>query len=148
MAVDAQRFSLARFPSFFPSTIRAKSISAPGISGASVNIFHLSARLCALIPVETINVTEAVTNHVRMTEQLQPSLPGTWFTKGAGGLGWSCGAALGIKLAADHFTPEKNSFVCGITGDGSFIFSPPTTVYWISAYYSIPILTTIPNNGG
>ena len=105
------------------SAVAAKATPPPGGADALVNISYLSARLRAILPTETIYVTEAVTNHVRMTEQLQPSLPGTWFTKGAGGLGWSCGAALGIKLAADHFAPEKNTFVCNITGDGSFIFS-------------------------
>lgn len=130
------------------STVAAKATPPPGGADASINISYLSARLRAVLPTETIYVTEAVTNHVRMTEQLQPSLPGTWFTKGAGGLGWSCGAALGIKLAADYFTPEKNAFVCSITGDGSFIFSLPTTVYWISAHYSIPTLTIVLNNGG
>ena len=129
-------------------TIAVKADPPPGGANASVNISYLSARLRAILPTETIYVTEAVTNHVRMTEQLQPSLPGTWFTKGAGGLGWSCGAALGIKLAADQCTPEKNAFVCCITGDGSFIFSLPTTVYWISAHYSIPTLTIVLNNGG
>lgn len=129
-------------------TIAAKAVPPPGGANALVNISYLSGRLRAILPTETIYVTEAVTNHVRMTEQLQPSLPGTWFTKGAGGLGWSCGAALGIKLATDHFTPEKNTFVCSVTGDGSFIFSLPTTVYWISAHYAIPTLTIVLNNGG
>lgn len=130
------------------ATIIAKAAPPPGGANAPVNISYLSACLRAILPTGTIYVTEAVTNHVRMTEQLQPSLPGTWFTKGAGGLGWGCGAALGIKLAADHFTPKKNAFVCSITGDGSFIFSQPTTVYWISAHYSIPTLTIVLNNGG
>ncbi|KAI4277634.1 MAG: hypothetical protein L6R38_005417 [Xanthoria sp. 2 TBL-2021] len=80
--------------------IAAKATAPPGELAASVNISYLSARIRALLPVQTIFVTEAVTNHVRMTEQLQPSIPGTWFTKGAGGLGWGCSAALGIKLAA------------------------------------------------
>ncbi|KAL8683967.1 MAG: hypothetical protein Q9224_006644 [Gallowayella concinna] len=81
--------------------------AAPPSGGpdAPVNISYLSARIRALLPTETIYATEAATNHVRMTEQLQPSLPGTWFTKGAGGLGWGCGAALGIKLAADSSPP-------------------------------------------
>ena len=81
-------------------TVAAKATPPPGGADASVNISYLSARLRAILPTETIYVTEAVTNHVRMTEQLQPSLPGTWFTKGAGGLGWSCGAALGVRRQA------------------------------------------------
>ncbi|KAL8801716.1 MAG: hypothetical protein Q9182_004255 [Xanthomendoza sp. 2 TL-2023] len=129
-------------------TITNKAAPPSGGLDAPVNISYLSARMRALLPTETIYVTEAVTNHVRMTEQLQPSLPGTWFTKGAGGLGWGCGAALGIKLAADSTTPEKHAFVCCITGDGSFIFSVPSAVYWVSAQYSIPTLTIVLNNGG
>lgn len=123
--------------------IAAKATAPPGELAASVNISYLSARIRALLPVQTIFVTEAVTNHVRMTEQLQPSIPGTWFTKGAGGLGWGCSAALGIKLAAG-----KDACVCCITGDGSFIFSVPTAVYWISAHYCLPTLTIILNNRG
>lgn len=123
--------------------IAAKAAAPPGGLDAAVNMSYLSARVRALLPVQTIFATEAVTNHVRMTEQLQPSIPGTWFTKGAGGLGWGCSAALGIKLAAG-----KEAFVCCITGDGSFVFSVPTAVYWISAYYGLPTLTIVLNNGG
>ncbi|KAG7007585.1 hypothetical protein G7Y79_00009g026940 [Physcia stellaris] len=109
---------------------------------APINIAYLSAQIRKHLPTDTIYATEAVTNHVRMMEQLQPSLPGTSFTKGAGGLGWACGAALGMKLA------KPDAFVCSITGDGSFIFSHPTAVYWISANYSLPTLTVVLNNGG
>ena len=123
-------------------TSAAKAMPPPGAVDSPVNIACLSAQIRKHLPKETIYVTEAVTNHVRMMEQLQPSLPGTSFTKGAGGLGWSCGAALGMKLA------KPNAFVCSITGDGSFIFSHPTAVYWISAHYALPTLTVILNNGG
>ena len=120
----------------------AKAAIPHGGADAPVNIAYLSARIREHLPEDTIYATEAVTNHVRMMEQLQPSLPGTSFTKGAGGLGWSCGAALGMKLA------KPEAFVCSITGDGSFIFSQPTAVFWISAHYSLPTLTIVLNNGG
>ena len=120
----------------------AKATIPQGGADAPVNIAYLSARIRECLPKDTIYATEAVTNHIRMMEQLQPSLPGTSFTKGAGGLGWCCGAALGMKLA------KPEAFVCSITGDGSFIFSQPTAVYWISAHYSLPILTIVLNNGG
>ncbi|KAL8711092.1 MAG: hypothetical protein Q9220_004473 [cf. Caloplaca sp. 1 TL-2023] len=120
----------------------AKAASPSGGDNAPINISYLSARIRSCLPAETIYATEAVTNHVRMMEQLQPSLPGTSFTKGAGGLGWGCGAAVGMKLA------KPDAFVCCITGDGSFIFSQPTAVYWISAHYSLPTLTIVLDNGG
>ncbi|KAL8953600.1 MAG: hypothetical protein Q9222_000526 [Ikaeria aurantiellina] len=125
--------------------IKSSAVKAAPPSGgdnAPVNIAYLSARIRSCLPAETIYATEAVTNHVRMMEQLQPSLPGTSFTKGAGGLGWGCGAALGMKLA------KPDAFICCITGDGSFIFSQPTAVYWVSAHYSLPTITVVLNNGG
>ncbi|KAI4248006.1 MAG: hypothetical protein LQ352_006013, partial [Teloschistes flavicans] len=120
----------------------AKAALPPEGPNSSINIAFLSAQIRDYLPKDTIYVTEAVTNHVRMMEQLQPSIPGTSFTKGAGGLGWSCGAALGMKLA------KPEAFVCSITGDGSFIFSHPTAVYWISAHYGLPTVTIVLNNGG
>lgn len=129
-------------------TIAAKAVPPPSGPSAPINISFLSARLRALLPPSVFYVTKAVTNHVRMTEQLQPSIPGAWFTKGAGGLGWACGAALGVKLASDYHEPEREAFVCCITGDGSFVFSHPTSVYWVSANYHIPSLTIVLNNGG
>ncbi|KAL8819915.1 MAG: hypothetical protein Q9191_007629 [Dirinaria sp. TL-2023a] len=140
--------ALAASHSAAMGAIAAKFAPLSDDPDAAITISYLSARIRALVPHDTVYVTEAVTNHVRMTEQLQPSLPGTWFTKGAGGLGWACGAALGIKLAASHTNPEEKAFVCCITGDGSFVFSHPTSVYWISAHYSLPMLTIVLNNGG
>lgn len=57
---------------------------------APINTSYLSRLLQAILPSICIFVSKAVTNHVRMVEQLQPqpNNPGTWFVKGAGGLGW------------------------------------------------------------
>lgn len=136
--------------------IRERGAPPPDSADAQISISYLSALLRTLVPHDCIFVSEAVTNHVRMTEQLQPSLPGTWFTKGASGLGWANGAALGIKLAIDHGSslvsrdtkPIQQRFVCSITGDGSFLAGVPSSVYWISAHYAIPFLTIVLNNGG
>ncbi|KAL9614569.1 MAG: hypothetical protein Q9167_000938 [Letrouitia subvulpina] len=134
--------------------LAAKAELSEGFLDAPINISYLSARLRTLLPHDTIWVTEAVTNHVRMMEQIQPSLSGHWFTKGAGGLGWSGGASLGVKLAADAKFAKKNpsseqsAFVCNITGDGSFVFSVPTAVYWVQDHYKLPTLTIVLNNGG
>lgn len=142
--------------------IATRGATPAGGPDAPINISYLSHLLQALIPQNCIFVSEAVTNHVRMMEQLQPNRPGTWFTKGACGLGWSNGAALGVKLATDYYrsqswresksppSPDSNSssFVCSITGDGSFLFGIPSSVYWVSAHYGIPFLTIILSNGG
>ncbi|KAK7548689.1 thiamine pyrophosphate enzyme, N-terminal TPP binding domain-containing protein [Phyllosticta citricarpa] len=97
-------------------------------------------------PKDTIWVIEAVTNTPFVADQIQPDEPGSWINCGGAGLGWSGGGALGIKLATnDSATPK---FVCQIVGDGTYLFSVPSSVYWISQRYRIPILTVVLNNNG
>ncbi|SMR63179.1 unnamed protein product [Zymoseptoria tritici ST99CH_3D1] len=111
---------------------------------------YLASRLRALLPEDTIFAIEAVTNAPSIHDQLRPHLPGTWINCGGGGLGWSGGGALGIKLAADEVVggKGKGKFVCQIVGDGTFLFSVPGSVYWIAERYKIPILTIVLNNQG
>ncbi|KAJ4358938.1 hypothetical protein N0V95_002644 [Ascochyta clinopodiicola] len=99
-------------------------------------------------PSDTIWVIEAVTNSFTVADQLQAVLPGSVFGAGAGGLGWSGGAALGIKLATDARHGGQGKFVCQIIGDGCFLFSIPASVYWIAQRYEIPVLTIVLNNDG
>ncbi|KDN64888.1 putative thiamine pyrophosphate enzyme [Colletotrichum sublineola] len=109
---------------------------------------HLSRTLKKLCPEDTIWAIEAVTNTVFVHDNLQPTLPGSWINCGGGGLGWSGGGALGIKLATDFENGGKGKFVVQIVGDGTFLFSVPGSVYWIAKRYNIPILTIILNNKG
>ncbi|KAK1676179.1 thiamine pyrophosphate enzyme [Colletotrichum godetiae] len=111
---------------------------------------HLTRSLKKLCPEDTIWAIEAVTNTIFVHDNLQPTLPGSWINCGGGGLGWSGGGALGIKLATDfeHGGNNKGKFVVQIVGDGTFLFSVPGSVYWIAKRYSIPILTIILNNKG
>ncbi|KAF1968154.1 thiamine diphosphate-binding protein [Bimuria novae-zelandiae CBS 107.79] len=97
-------------------------------------------------PKDTIWAVEAVTQAGFVADQIQATLPGSWLNCGGGGLGWSGGGALGIKLATDY--EGKKRFVCQIVGDGTFLFSVPGSVYWISRRYNIPILTIVLNNKG
>ena len=39
-------------------------------------------------------------------------------------------------------------FVCQIVGDGSFMFSVPSSVYWVAQKYKLPVLTVVLNNKG
>lgn len=107
------------------------------------DVSYLIASLRKAVPKDTIFAVEAVTNMVLVHDQIQASLPGSWINCGGGGLGWAGGAALGIKLAAG----EKR-FVCQIVGDGTFLFSVPGSVYWISRRYQLPVLTIVLNNRG
>src|SRR5690606_40602364 len=61
---------------------------------------------------------------------------------GGSSLGWAGGAALGVKLAA----PDRD-VVC-FTGDGSFFFINPSSVYWCARRYQAPFLTVVFNNQG
>ncbi|KAF2664170.1 acetolactate synthase [Microthyrium microscopicum] len=107
----------------------------------------LVAQLRQHLPKDTIWVIEAVTQTLVCADQLQCTLPGTWLNCGGGGLGWSGGAALGIKLASMKAS-ERPRFVCQIVGDGSYLFSVPGSVYWIARRYKIPVLTVVLNNKG
>lgn len=126
---------------------RISSLGNPDANGA-FGTAHLCRRLRSLLPSDTIFAVEAVTNTVLAADNLLPNLPGSWINCGAGGLGWSGGAALGIKLAADALHGKGKRFVCQIVGDGSFLFTVPSSVYWICQHYNLPILTIVLNNKG
>lgn len=110
---------------------------------------HLCQVLRKIAPQDTIWAIEAVTNTGFVADSLQPTLPGSWINCGGGGLGWSGGGALGIKLASEYENGQgKGKFVVQIVGDGTFLFSVPGSVYWISQRYKIPVLTIVLNNAG
>jgi thiamine pyrophosphate-dependent acetolactate synthase large subunit-like protein len=112
---------------------------------------YLCSKLRDLCPKDTIWAVEAVTNTAFVHDALQPTIPGSWINCGGGGLGWSGGGSLGIKLATDYeagLKGEKGKFVVQIVGDGTYLFSVPGSVYWIARRYNIPILTIVLNNKG
>ncbi|BCS28480.1 uncharacterized protein APUU_70050S [Aspergillus puulaauensis] len=116
------------------------------------NTSYLCQQLKHLLPSDTIFAVEAVTNSILVSDQIRATHPGQWINCGGGGLGWSGGGALGIKLAADAMSDaqgdSKKKMVVQIVGDGTFLFSVPSSVYWISHRYQIPILTIVLNNKG
>lgn len=119
---------------------------------------YLFRKMRELVPEDSIFVSDAVTNQIPMSEQLQVKLPGTNFTKGGSGLGWAGGAAIGMKMASRMYdtTDRPNvkkresdgKFICMVIGDGSFMFSVPSAVYWASYRHNCPFLTIILDNGG
>lgn len=141
-----------------------RALNALNTPQAPTSVDYLLYSLRAIVPDNTIFVSDSVTNQVILAEQLCFTRPGSHLTKGGSGLGWAGGAAIGVKLAARLYDlsdrpnilrkaqsdPESDNepFVCAITGDGSFVFSVPTAVYWASHRHKCPFLTIILNNGG
>lgn len=117
-------------------------------SATSFNASFLCRKLRELVPNDTVFAVEAVTNSILIADQIRATIPGQWINCGGGGLGWSGGGALGIKLALDAANPDKKPLVVQLVGDGTFLFSVPSSVYWISHRYQIPILTIVLNNKG
>ena len=68
--------------------------------------------------------------------------PGTMFTSGSSSLGWNGGAAIGVKLA------QPDAKVVALCGDGSYMFSVPSTVHWMARNYRTPFLQVVFNNRG
>jgi thiamine pyrophosphate-dependent acetolactate synthase large subunit-like protein len=128
--------------------IQAIATRAEPNQDGSISSNFLFSRIRKACPLDTIWVVEAVTNTAIVADQLQATLPGSLFSSGAGGLGWSGGAALGIKLATDAQNAGAGKFVCQIVGDGCFLFSAPSSVFWIAQRYGIPVLTIVINNNG
>ncbi|KAF5005985.1 hypothetical protein FDECE_7611 [Fusarium decemcellulare] len=123
---------------------------AEPLADGSFGTGHLSKVLRDLCPDDTLWAIEAVTNTQFVHDNLQPKIPGSWINCGGGGLGWSGGGALGIKLATDaeNGGKGKGKFVVQIVGDGTYLFTVPGSVYWISKRYNIPVLTIVLNNKG
>lgn len=127
---------------------RPPPMSLPPPSSA-LSAHQVGAALRAALPANTVYVMEAATNVQALADQLQVSVAGSWINSGGAGLGWSGGAALGVKLglrAGGDATRDR--FVCQVAGDGVFMFSAPSSVYWMAGRYGIPVLTVVLNNKG
>lgn len=111
---------------------------------------YLCSQLRKQCPKDTIWTVEAVTNAMFVYEQLQVDEPGHLINGGGGGLGWSGGGTIGVKLASDWLAggSGKGNFVCEIVGDGTYMFGSPSTVYWIARRYSLLTLTVVLSNKG
>ncbi|KAL2360194.1 hypothetical protein RJZ56_006937 [Blastomyces dermatitidis] len=130
--------------------LAAQAATPSGGPTAPLNAAYLISQIRAACPVDTIWCIEAVTLTGFVADHIQATLPNSWVNCGGGGLGWSGGAALGLKLASDdqHGGTGKGKFVCQIVGDGTYLFSVPGSVYWIARRYNIPVLTIVLNNKG
>jgi thiamine pyrophosphate-dependent acetolactate synthase large subunit-like protein len=128
----------------------AAAAATPEDMKAPLNSHYLGRFLRESLPSDTIWCLETVTNAMPITNQLQVDTPGHLVNCGAGGLGWSGGATLGVKKATDHLAGGRNKgkFVCEIVGDGTYMFGSPATVYWIARRYELATLTIVLSNKG
>jgi thiamine pyrophosphate-dependent acetolactate synthase large subunit-like protein len=116
---------------------------------------NIASLLRSTLPPSTTFVIEAVTNSTIMHDHIQPSEPGKWLNCGATGIGWSNGAAMGVKLALqDQKRKDRKGrevgeeIVCQVVGDGSWMCAAPESAVWVGRKYRIPVLSVVLNNGG
>jgi acetolactate synthase-1/2/3 large subunit len=121
---------------------RKKLVQQEHHSGEVITAEYLTARVRNHISRDAIVLNEGITNYVIITNHIASCLPGTRFTSGASSLGWHGGAAIGAKLAF-----PGREVVC-LTGDGSYMFTVPSTVHWMARRYQTPFLEVIYNNRG
>jgi acetolactate synthase-1/2/3 large subunit len=119
----------------------ARLAADPGATGR-INPHYLCAELNRALAPEDVVLNEAIRNTLAVFNQVPRSMAGTRVGLAGGGLGFSGGMALGMKLAR----PERT--VVQVVGDGSFYFCNPEAVYAVSAQYRLPIFTLVLDNGG
>ncbi|MGO1078543.1 thiamine pyrophosphate-requiring protein [Inquilinus sp. CA228] len=108
----------------------------------AVTAEYLVGRLRALAGTDALFLNEGISHYHTVFDHLAPTRPGSIVTSGGGSLGWNGGAAIGIKLARPDAT------VIALTGDGSYMFTVPSSVHWMARRYQAPFLQVIFNNRG
>lgn len=118
---------------------RLREAEAPG---EHISTQQLVASLRKVAGEDAILLSEGITNYPQIADHWAPTRPGSYFASGGGSLGWNGGAAIGAKLAAPDAT------IIAIGGDGCFLFSAPSSVFWMARRYDTPFLQIVLNNGG
>jgi acetolactate synthase-1/2/3 large subunit len=120
---------------------RADASANKGVSGALSPAF-LFATLSRKLSQDDVVINEAIRNGPILQENMTRTKPASYVGLAGGGLGFSGGMALGLKLAQ----PERR--IVQVIGDGGFHFSSSDSVYAVAQQYRIPILTVVVDNGG
>ena len=120
---------------------RAAASANAGVSGALSPAF-VFATLDAKLSQDDVVINEAIRNGPILQEHITRTRPQSYVGLAGGGLGFSGGMALGLKLAQ----PDRR--VVQIIGDGGYHFSSPDSVYAVAQHYQIPVLTVVLDNGG
>jgi acetolactate synthase-1/2/3 large subunit len=120
---------------------RAAACANKGISGA-LNPAFVFAALGAKLSPHDIVINEAIRNGPILQEHITRTQPRSYVGLAGGGLGFSGGMALGLRLA------QRDRRIVQVIGDGGFHFCSPDSVYAVAQQYQIPILTVVVDNGG
>ncbi|MCF0120777.1 MAG: thiamine pyrophosphate-requiring protein, partial [Oscillospiraceae bacterium] len=96
---------------------------------------YITACVRSFLTDDDIVLNEAISYGAQVNRHIMRNIPGSLMSSGGSSLGWFGGAAVGAKLAA----PDKR--IVALASDGTFIFSCPTAVYWMSRRYNAPFLT-------
>jgi acetolactate synthase I/II/III large subunit len=120
---------------------RATASANRGAAGA-LNAAFVCATLGAKLSQDDVVLNEAIRNGPILQEHLRRTKAGSYVGLAGGGLGFSGGMALGLKLA------KPASRIVQVIGDGGFHFSSPDSVYAVAQQYQIPIFTVVLDNGG
>ncbi len=121
---------------------QAATLAAERGTPGEINPHHLCAVLARALAPTDIVLNEAIRNGPAVLQQMPRTEPGTLVGLSGGGLGFSGGMALGLKLAC----PERT--VVQIVGDGTFYFSNPQSTLAVGRQYKLPVLTVVLDNTG
>jgi acetolactate synthase-1/2/3 large subunit len=108
----------------------------------SLTAAKVCRQLYRALPSSTVIVNEAVSLAATVRRELPFDEPGSMIGLAGGGLGFSGGMALGIKLA------QPQRMVVRLVGDGAYQLGDPTGVLGLSRHLQLPFLTVVLDNGG
>jgi acetolactate synthase I/II/III large subunit len=123
------------------ATRRVAASATKGVAGA-LNPAFVFATLGRKLAQDDVVLNEAIRNAPILQEHLPRTRPASYVGLAGGGLGFSGGMALGLKLA------QPNRRIVQVIGDGGFHFSSPDSVYAVAQQYQLPIFTVVLDNGG
>jgi len=125
-------------------TLARRRIAASANKGqaGALNPAFVCAALGSKLSQDDVVLNEAIRNGPILQEHLTRTKAGSYVGLAGGGLGFSGGMALGLKLA------KADRRIVQVIGDGGFHFSSPDSVYAVAQQYQIPIFTVVLDNGG
>ncbi|RYG11450.1 MAG: thiamine pyrophosphate-requiring protein [Burkholderiales bacterium] len=121
---------------------RIADAAQPAGETGAINPAYLCAAVHRALASHDIVLNEGIRNTLAVFEQVPRNEPGTLMGLPGGGLGFSAGTALGMKLA------RPQSRVVHFVGDGTFYLSNATSTYAVAREYGLPIFTIVLDNSG